>query len=138
MAHDPTTRVPVDEHEDHVHDGDHGYERPAGTVEHGHDVAPAHTYSVIGPFTALTSVIFGALQVLLVIRFILKLGGALETHPLVAAVYGLTEPLVRPFQGIFPQPQGPPVLEVATLLAIVFLVLVHALILALVRALTAR
>lgn len=113
MSEDPTTRVPVDEHE-------------------------AHTYSFLNPFTALISVIFGAFQVLLVIRFILKLGGAIEANPLVAGVYGVTEPLVRPFQGIFPQPEGPFLVEIAAILAIVFLVLVHALILAIARAVSIR
>ncbi|HZP95472.1 MAG TPA: hypothetical protein VFC31_03915 [Candidatus Limnocylindria bacterium] len=45
--------------------------------------------------------------------------------------------LTRPFQGIFPEPAGPPVLDVPALLAIVFLVLVGALVVALVRAITA-
>jgi uncharacterized protein YggT (Ycf19 family) len=73
---------------------------------------------------------------LLLLRFIFKIAGANANQPLVAALYGFTELMVRPFQGIFPEPAGPPVLDVAALLAIVFLFLIGALIVALVRAIT--
>ena len=53
-------------------------------------------------------------------------------------LYGITEPLVAPFRGIFAQPAGTPIVEVAALLSIVFFVLVAALIVALVRAYTGR
>src|SRR6266850_1278047 len=58
--------------------------------------------------------------------------GAEANQPLVAALYGITEPLVRPFQGIFPEPAGPAILDIAALLAIVFLFLIGALVVALV------
>ena len=76
------------------------------------------------------------LVLFLLLRFAFKLFGANSQQPLIAALYGATEPLVRPFQGIFPEPQGPPVLDIAALLAIVFLFLVALLIVALVRAIT--
>ena len=43
---------------------------------------------------------------------------------------------MRPFQGIFPEPPGPGVVDLAALLAVVFLFLIAALIVALVRAIT--
>jgi hypothetical protein len=57
---------------------------------------------------------------------------------LVSAIYGVTEPLVGPFRGIFAQPAGTPVVEIATLLAIVFFVLIAALVVALARAVTGK
>jgi hypothetical protein len=43
---------------------------------------------------------------------------------------------VRPFQGIFAEPAGPPAFDIAALLAILFFFLIAALIVALVRAIT--
>jgi uncharacterized protein YggT (Ycf19 family) len=86
--------------------------------------------------TNVVTLVFTVLEVLLLLRFIFKLTGANANQPLIAALYGATEPLVRPFQGIFPEPQGPPVLDIAALLAIAFLFLVALLIVALVRAIT--
>ena len=50
------------------------------------------------------------------------------------ALYAITEPLVRPFQGIWPQTSTPVVFDLPALLAIVFLFLIAALVVALVRA----
>ena len=86
--------------------------------------------------TNVVTLVFTVLEVLLLLRFAFKLFGANSNQPLIAALYGATEPLVRPFQGIFAEPQGPPVLDIAALLAIVFLFLVALLIVALVRAIT--
>jgi uncharacterized protein YggT (Ycf19 family) len=88
--------------------------------------------------TRVIALVFTVLEVLLLIRFTLKLLGANADQPLVSALYGVTEPLVGPFRGIFAQPAGTPVVEIATLLSIVFFVLVAALIVALVRAYTGR
>ena len=73
---------------------------------------------------------------LLLLRFFFKLAGANSNQPLIAALYNATEPLVRPFQGIFPVPEGPPVLDIAAVLSIGFLFLIGLLIVALVRAIT--
>ena len=136
IRHDdhPTERVERVEHVERVHD------RPVTTTAPGQSNvnvggSPANT-----PVLAVTSVvtlIFTVLEVLLLARFIFKLSGANAQQPLINALYGITEPLVRPFQGIFPEPSGPPVLDIAALLAIVFLFLIGALIVALVRAITA-
>jgi uncharacterized protein YggT (Ycf19 family) len=86
--------------------------------------------------TNVVTLIFTVLEVLLLLRFVFKLTGANSNQALIRALYGATEPLVRPFQGIFPEPQGPPVLDIAALLSIVFLFLVALLIVAIVRAIT--
>ena len=84
------------------------------------------------------ALVFSVIEVLLLVRFTLKLLGANSEQPLASAIYGITEPLVAPFRGIFTQPAGPPVVEIAALLAIVFFVLVAGLVVAVVRAVTGR
>ena len=106
---------------------------PTSNVNVGGGTASAPVWTV----TSVVTLLFTVLEVLLLLRFILKIAGANANQALVSALYGVTEPLVRPFQGIFPEPSGPPVLDIAALLAIVFLFLVGALIVALVRAITA-
>jgi uncharacterized protein YggT (Ycf19 family) len=119
-------------------------ERPAYT-------APASASNVnVGPTTGvvarndavwavtrIVTLLFTVLEVLLILRFILKLFGANANQALVSGLYRITEPLVRPFQGIFPEPSGPPALDLAALLAVAFFFLIAALIVAVVRAITA-
>jgi uncharacterized protein YggT (Ycf19 family) len=88
--------------------------------------------------TRLVALFFTVLEVLLLIRFTLKLFGANADQALASALYGVTEPLVAPFRGIFAQPGGEPVFEIATILSVIFFVLVAALIVAAVRAATGR
>jgi uncharacterized protein YggT (Ycf19 family) len=96
----------------------------------------ASTDKSIWTVTNVVTLIFTVLEVLLLLRFVFKLTGANSDQALVRALYGATEPLVRPFQGIFPEPQGPPVLDIPALLSIVFLFLVALLVVGLVRAIT--
>jgi len=84
------------------------------------------------------ALVFTVLEVLLLVRFTLKLLGANADQPLASAIYGITDPLVAPFRGMFAQPAGTPVVEIATLLSIVFFILVAALVVAIVRAITGR
>jgi hypothetical protein len=64
--------------------------------------------------------IFGAINVLLVIRFVLLLLGANEVSPFVNLIYGLSRAFVLPFRGIFGAPDlGGSVFEWATLVGIV-------------------
>lgn len=88
--------------------------------------------------TRVIALVFTVLEVLLLVRFTLKFLGANAEHPLTSAIYGITEPLVVPFRGIFAQPAGTPVVEIATLLSIIFFILVAALIVAIVRAVTGK
>ena len=84
------------------------------------------------------ALVFTVLEVLLLVRFTLKLLGANADQAFVSAIYGITEPLVAPFRGIFAQPAGTPVVEVATILSVIFFVLLAALIVAIVRAVTGK
>jgi uncharacterized protein YggT (Ycf19 family) len=86
----------------------------------------------------VVALVFTVIEVLLLVRFSFKLLGANPSQPFSSAIYGITEPLVAPFRGIFAQPDGTPIVEIATLLSIVFFVLVAALVVALVRAYTGR
>src|SRR5213592_2074527 len=128
--HDTTERVERYERERIV-------ERPAVTTPAASNVnvGPTTTAAATNTVWAVTRVVT-VLEVLLLLRFVLKLMGANANQPLVSGLYGVTEPLVRPFQGIFPEPAGPPVLDLAALLAVVFFFLIAALVVALVRAIT--
>ncbi len=88
--------------------------------------------------TRVIALVFTVLEVLLLVRFTLKLLAANADQPFVSAIYGITEPLVAPFRGIFAQPAGTPVVEIATILSIIFFVLLAALIVAIVRAVTGK
>jgi YggT family protein len=99
--------------------------------------APAQDTS-IWTASRVIALVFTVLEVLLLVRFTLKLLGANADQPLASAIYGITDPLVAPFRGMFAQPAGTPVVEIATLLSIVFFVLVAALVVAIVRAVTGR
>jgi uncharacterized protein YggT (Ycf19 family) len=93
-------------------------------------------YAPVWTVTRVITLLFTVLEVLLLARFALKLLGANAGQPLVEGLYGITEPLTRPFQGIWPQTTTPVVFDLPALLAIVFLFLVAALIVALVRAIS--
>lgn len=139
VRHDdyPTERVERVEHVEHVHD------RPATNTPYApaaSNVNVGGTSGAVTPVWTVTSVVtllFTVLEVLLLLRFILKLAGANANQPLIRALYGVTEPICRPFQGIFPEPSGPPLIDIPALLAIVVLFLVAGLIVALVRAIMA-
>jgi YggT family protein len=85
--------------------------------------------------TRVIALAFTVLETVLLARFGLLLFGANAGQPLVSFVYGVTDPLVRPFQGIFGQP---PTVDVAALLAVVFFLLMGALLVAGARAVTKR
>jgi len=106
---------------------------PAGQV----NVSAVPAASTVWTFTRVVALLFTVLEVLLLVRFLLKLSGANQSQALVAGLYGVTEPLVRPFQGIFAIPADS-AFDVAALMAIVFLFLVAALIVALVKAIAGR
>ena len=134
--HDTTQRVEHYERERIV-------ERPVYTAPAASNLNVASTATVarndaVWTVTRVVALLFTVLETLLLLRFVLKLFGANANQPLVSGLYGITEPLVRPFQGIFPEPAGPPALDLAALLAVAFFFLVAALIVALVRAITAN
>jgi uncharacterized protein YggT (Ycf19 family) len=106
-----------------------GYVSPAGQVNIG-----ANPYAPVWTVTRVVTLLFTVLEVLLLIRFGLKALGANAQQPLVNGLYAISEPLVRPFQGIWPQTSTPVVFDLPALLAILFLFLMAALVVALVRA----
>jgi len=132
--HDTTQRVERYERERII-------ERPtitpgASNVNVGPTTSAVATNKSVWAVTRVVTLLFTVLEVLLLLRFVLKLFGANANQPLVSGLYRITEPLVRPFQGIFPEPSGPPALDLAALLAVAFFFLVAALIVAVVRAIT--
>jgi len=136
VQHDehPTERVERVERIEHLHDAPVVTTTPmAANVNAGGASSATPVWTV----TNVVTLIFTVLEVLLLLRFIFKLAGANANQALVAALYGVTEPLTRPFQGIFAEPAGPPIVDEPALLAIVFFFLIGALIVALVRAITA-
>jgi len=70
--------------------------------------------------------IFGLIEALLAIRFVLKALGANADAGFAQLIYGVTSPLVAPFVGLFGTPQAAngAVLEVHTLIALVIYALV--------------
>ena len=69
--------------------------------------------------------LFGLIEALLLIRFVLKALGANAEAGFAQFVYGITGPLVAPFLGLFGTPQaGGAVLEVHTLIAVIIYALV--------------
>ncbi len=133
--HDTTERVDRYERERIVRPA---YTAPvASNVNVGPTTATVARHDAVWTVTRVVTLLFTVLEVLLLLRFVLKLFGANANQALVSGLYRITEPLVRPFQGIFPEPSGPPALDLAALLAVAFFFLIAALIVALVRAITA-
>ena len=134
--HDTTERVERYERERIVERPAYTPPASASNVNVGPTAVVARN-DAVWAVTRIVALLFTVLEVLLLLRFILKLFGANANQPLVSGLYRVTEPLVRPFQGIFPEPSGPPVLDLAALLAVAFFFLIAALIVAIVRAITA-
>ncbi len=133
--HDTTERVDRYERERIVRPA---FSAPAASnVNVGPTTAAVARNDAVWTVTRVVTLLFTVLEVLLLLRFALKIFGANANQPLVSGLYRITEPLVRPFQGIFPEPSGPPALDLAALLAVAFFFLIAALIVALVRAITA-
>ena len=134
-----TTHDPDIEHETEVIERPHierVTERPASVAPAGQVNVTANPYAPVWTVTRVITLLVTVLEVILLIRFALKLLGANPAQPLVAGLYAITEPLVRPFQGIWPQTDTPVVFDLPALLAIVFLFLVATLVVALVRAIS--
>ena len=83
------------------------------------------------------SLLFGILAVLIAIRILLLLLVANQTNAIVDFVYGITEPFVAPFRGIFAfdhvAPGGGSVLDVAALVALIGWLLIYLLLMAILR-----
>ncbi len=122
--------------------------REEPVVDPQHDVTAETTRSVsTDPYddrrdaawraSQLVWLVFGVAIALIAIRFVLLLLGANPDAGFTDFIYTVTNPLVRPFEGIFAIPPDAP-FDLAALMAIVFLFLVAALIVALVKAIAGR
>lgn len=85
----------------------------------------------------IVALLFGILEVLLILRIVLLALAANSGNALVSFVYNVTEPFVAPFRGIFNfnqvSPGGNSTLDVAALVALVGWVLIEILVLAILR-----
>jgi hypothetical protein len=76
---------------------------------------------LMGAAIYIINVLIGVIQVVLVLRFILRLFGASPASPFVAWVLSVSQSFLYPFAGIFPAvPLGAgSVLEISTIVAII-------------------
>ena len=107
--------------------------------------APVNSYgqpvavatSPLTPVRRAIWLIFGVIIALIGIRILFLVLGANEGNGIVDAIYGITEPFVAPFRGIFSieqiRPAGKSVFDVAAVVAIIGWLLVAALINAILR-----
>ena len=87
---------------------------------------------------AVVGFIVGVIDVLIAIRFFMKLLGASTQSSFVTFIYGVTTPLVAPFHGIFPNSgSGANIFESGSLVALVVYALIGWGIVALIRIVTA-
>ncbi|HEV2458064.1 MAG TPA: YggT family protein [Ktedonobacterales bacterium] len=108
--------------------------QPSQLVESFHPVQsyrPVH--AVAGPrpmsptyrASQIVYLVLGIIETLLILRVILKLLAANPSAGFTSFLYGVTGPLVAPFQGLFPSPAtSRSVLELSTLVGIVVYALV--------------
>ncbi len=109
----------------------HDHDVPEGVVERVDRAVTSSDAPVYGHHPGVfvsraVYLVFGVIESLLIIRFVLKALGANEGAGFTSFIYGLTEPLLAPFAGMFGTPateQGS-VLEIHTLVAIVVYALV--------------
>lgn len=104
-----------------------------GGTTYAEPVAPGPLYYV----RRVLSLLFGILVVLLALRILLLLFVANETNTIVDFVYGITEPFVAPFRGIFSfdavSPGGGSVFDIAALVALIGWLLIYLLLMAILR-----
>jgi uncharacterized protein YggT (Ycf19 family) len=98
------------------------------------DVAGTSGYATARRVVGL---IFGVLVTLIGLRILLLLFGANAGNGLVDFIYGITEPMVAPFRGIFSMdvisPTGVSILDVAALVSLVGWSLIAILVIAILR-----
>ena len=113
---------------------------PAGQVNVNADGRPAYVDTGPGPLfyaRRILSLLFGILVVLIGLRILLLLLVANAGNTIVDFVYGVTEPFVAPFRGIFSIDQVTPgngsVLDVAAVVALIGWLLIYVLLMAILR-----
>jgi uncharacterized protein YggT (Ycf19 family) len=107
------------------------YERPARAVQPAEPSAPARQVDtdpdrVYAPswrgwrLAQIVYTVAGIIEVLLLLRILLELLAANPGGAFSSLIYAITDPLVAPFQGVFPTPHtNGSVLDVVAVLAIV-------------------
>lgn len=102
--------------------------RPVEPVQPVQPVQPVAPVSRPNPAYRASQVVYlvlGIVEALLIIRFVLKLLGANPDAAFSSLVYGVTEPLVMLFEGVFPNAAARgSVLDLAALLAMIVYALV--------------
>lgn len=87
--------------------------------------AVAHHDYGVARVSQIIYLILGIVESLLIIRFVLKLLAANPDAAFTNAIYGLTDPIVTPFNGVFATPQTHSVvLDLAAVLAMIVYALV--------------
>ncbi len=110
----PTNQVAVDRREETVVTQQPGY---AATEQVTRDVA-AERRLVLFQVTRIVWSILGLLEILLGLRFMLKLIAANPNSGFAVFMYGITGPFMAPFKGLIGTPaSGGMILEVTTLIA---------------------
>jgi hypothetical protein len=106
---------------------------PSGGRTYVSDTGP----SALTVVRRVVGLIFGIFIALIALRVLLLLLGANSDNGIVDAIYGLSEPLVAPFRGVFSlnkiSPNGVSTLDIAALVAIVGWFLVWLLVYAILR-----
>jgi len=117
----PINQVSVDRREETVVTQQPGY---AATEQVTRDVAAERRLGVF-QFTRIVYVLLGLLQVLLGMRFALKLIAANAASGFATLIYGITVPFVAPFAGLIATPtSGNTIFEATTLIAMAVYALV--------------
>ena len=108
-------------------------------VEHVVDDAAAAQRSFTYQITGILWLMFGALEGLLTLRLILKLLAANPSNPFAQLIYGLSDLFVWPFVGLTVTPSAAGiVVEIHTIIAMVFYAILAWLVISLVRVLLYR
>ncbi len=122
---------------------DTGYVPPASSGQVNVNSSPAYVDTAPagpGPLywaRRVLSLIFGVLAVLIGLRILLLLLVANQQNSVVDFVYGVTEPFVAPFRGIFSfdtvTPGGGSVFDIAAVVALIGWLLIYLLLMAILR-----
>jgi len=120
-VNEPITPVSVDRREETVVTQQPGY---AATEQVTRDVAAERRLGVF-QFTRILYTVLGLLQILLGMRFVLKLIAANAASGFATLIYGITALFVLPFQGLIATPaSGNTIFEATTLIAMAVYALV--------------
>lgn len=96
------------------------------SVEYRRDVAPVYGVSPAARLAQIVYLISGVVIALIIIRIVLKALAANPAAGFASFIYGITGPLVAPFQGLFATPQASTgsVFEFSSVVAIIVYALI--------------